>query len=374
MVITPEMLVLIQPDCKRVGCGVIRFLARLQDIEILPNSYAISQVALAMSTSMVGHTFGGLPPMLEKLRDNTTLYIFFRRYQMSTTMANDAAAHLMPVDGGTASTASHRRPSNLYMSTSTGGGGGLAPGNSIIACFNFDDSIRYNTTFKHLSKMQSKVRDRKFSAIMRLIESEPTRTSTSAAATSAGSIQQAEDALTSSTIIYNRKPEAAQAANNSRKSALPGSAVPSSSNELGVSSSSASLDKTEALLKLMNKKKYAYPTGQTTTTRSAATSSTSGRASKNVPASAASSTTTTNIVNKTTSRKFVRKVKNADNNVAGHMQHEAMELLDALPLVPLNNTTDSMATTSAATAAPAASNNKTDAKANHKDNSIEHIV
>lgn len=124
MVITNEHIVLIEPDIKHYGWGIIRLLARLQDLEFWSPQYAHSK-----------HTN---PPIGRTLsRDDCQSFIvYFRRYQMSKEM----------------------QPKMVPKSS------------SIVARFSFDDQIRCHAARQHLTKAQSKIYDRILSVIRQMIE------------------------------------------------------------------------------------------------------------------------------------------------------------------------------------------------------------
>ena len=132
MTIMNELIILIEPDDKRYGWGIIRFMARLQDIE-----------KIVMHSKELGN-LQTIPPLPEK-DDNKSLYIYFDSYRLSSSIALDAKI--------TNSRIGYRNRQQ-----------------SIVARFQFNDSVRSLVARNNLCKAHKKVLDRKIIAVANLID------------------------------------------------------------------------------------------------------------------------------------------------------------------------------------------------------------
>ena len=123
IVITADYIVIIEPDSKHYNNGRVRFIARLQDLEIWSHAQAST-----LSTN---------PDVRKDREDNKSFFLLLRRYKASNTMF-DAALY-------------RQNPSIL------------------IRCI-FEDGIRYYAAKQHLTKAQNKIRDTKVDAVKQLID------------------------------------------------------------------------------------------------------------------------------------------------------------------------------------------------------------
>ncbi|KAI2799495.1 Protein CL16A [Blomia tropicalis] len=126
MVITNEHLLLVEPDTKRCGWGVIRFMARLLDLEQWSIEYA--------------HTQSTNPPIPDRKEreDQQSIYIHFRRFQSSISIFDTSS-----------STRSSTAP--------------------IVIRFTFDDQIRQYAAEKELKISQTKLMRHKQSIVQSMI-------------------------------------------------------------------------------------------------------------------------------------------------------------------------------------------------------------
>lgn len=203
MTIIGDLVILIEPDEKRYGWGVIRFIARLQDMELLPLPQAIAQITT--------------PVIPEKEKDDVrSIYAFFRRHLLSYSLTDSKYA-----------------PSVANKS--------LSESASIIVKFSFDDTIRSLAAMNNLKKAQKKELCRKMAAIGKLIDLKSTEQP---------SEQPSPDVQCGKKKNYHHL--------LNRTYAIPGVAVQSKFKD---QSSLASTSQNVA--EMLNKKRYAYPASQT---------------------------------------------------------------------------------------------------------------
>lgn len=237
MVITSEHVILIEPDTKHYGWGIIRFIARLQDIEFWSHAHAANQPCT--------------PTIPRKEKDDIqSLYAHFRRYQLSASMSDPSSRSLA---------------------------------GSIVIRFSFDDQIRCYAAKQHLTKAQSKVHDRKISAIIRLIDLNSYETSStvpmssssvrggdgsliSCAETEPSSVKQFRSHEPLTRLNYASQNHYQQQQQVSTRSfyqphGFPGKAVlsPFLVSPTGDTSLITSSASTSAKYEMLNKTKYAYP-------------------------------------------------------------------------------------------------------------------
>ena len=213
MVITSEHVILIEPDTKHYGWGVIRFIARLQDLEFWSHAHAANQPTT--------------PAIPRKEKDDLqSIYIYFRRYQMSSSMIESSYSRSQ----------------------------------SIVIRFSFDDQIRCYAAKQHLTKAQSKVRERKISAIVRIIDLNSYESNTRESSSMSAKSEQTRPKTAKPGESNNRKKNHNQHPLLSRSLAVPGGAVLSSSlASPHIDSSQFSSASALAKFEMLNKTKYAYP-------------------------------------------------------------------------------------------------------------------
>ncbi|XP_046918540.2 C-type lectin domain containing ema [Dermatophagoides farinae] len=216
MTIMNDLIILIEPDDKRYGWGVIRFIARLQDIE-----------KIVMHSKELGHLQTS-PPLPEK-DNNKSLYIYFDSYRLSSSIALDNKMTITRIG---------------YRNRQQ----------SIVARFQFNDTVRSLVARNNLCKAHKKVLDRKIIAVANLID-----VPTSGQTTVSQSIIRTGSSSKSS-LDSNKKATNQNHHNHpilTRTYAVPGVAVPSKF-PVGQSSDSSSNDNNTNKLDMLNKKRYAY--------------------------------------------------------------------------------------------------------------------
>ncbi|OTF81966.1 CLEC16A-like protein, partial [Euroglyphus maynei] len=219
MSIMNEFIVLIEPDDKRYGWGIIQFIARLQDIE-----------KIAVHSKELSH-LQTIPPLPEK-DDNKSLYIHFDSYQLSSSIVSDTKSMINP---------RYRNNNNNNNRQQ-----------SIVVRFQFNDTVRSTVARNNICKAHKKVLDRNVIAVANLIDVPTSQTSIiRAAGASSASKSCHHDGAKKSTTNHNHTIL-------SRTYAVPGVAVLSKF-ATGQNSSDSSLNENNNNKLDMNKKRYPYP-------------------------------------------------------------------------------------------------------------------
>lgn len=213
MAIIGDLAILIEPDEKRYGWGVIRFIARLQDMELLSQPQAISQITT--------------PPIPEKEKDDSrSIYVFFRRHLLSSSLTD-------------------MKYSPTISKT-------LSDSASIIARFSFHDTIRSFAAINNLKKAQKKEIYKKIAAIGQLIDLKPQDN------------PHLDKCVNEQTRTHLKSKDTADSSKKyhpilNRTYAVPGVAVQSKTSSEQATTSVMNQNVSEFL----NKKRFAYPASQT---------------------------------------------------------------------------------------------------------------
>ncbi|KAF7495280.1 Protein CLEC16A [Sarcoptes scabiei] len=249
MAIVSELLILIEPDEKRYGWGVVLFIARLQDIEkILMTVKDFGQMATA-------------PPLPER-DDNKSIFLSFTSFQISKVLMDQKMV---------SSTSSHQQPFTTFRSR-------LDQNENIIARFQFADAIRYIAARNCLLRSHKKMLDIKITAISRLIDMPISKTNRIDSNSSSSSIYDSKINETGSKLQHQNhnasmmmmmmKNNQSNLSKYGSAAAIPGVAVATSSSPSSINNDGVEQYDSRLISQInANKKRYAYPFGYISTNR-----------------------------------------------------------------------------------------------------------